>query len=370
MKPLYAAIILSAGLSSRLKDFKPLLKIGKQTLIDRAVNLFNDGFTDVYIVTGYRRDDIKNYLNISSLFWVDNPDYIQGMFSSIKAGIKGFNKDYEAFFILPVDNSFVRSYTIRTLIDKSKNNPGNIIYPVFKRQRGHPPLLPTSLIPEILSSSDASGLRKVFEHFEQYSIEVVVPDRFTLLDIDTPADYENVCRESSSFDIPNQEECEVIFDICGVDTSRRLHSLKVAEVAGRIGRELIKSNKQVNLDLIHASAVLHDIAKQQPQHDIAGGRILQEMGFDRVGKIVAVHTFLNDQVPDYALEAKVVYLADKFVMGNKLVSLDERYSFSNRPFKMTIELKNIISQRKLKAQQVQSELENLIGRSLQLILLY
>ena len=161
---------------------------------------------------------------------------------------------------------------------------------------------------------------------------------------------------------------QIVQHICEVDISRRLHCLKVAEVASRIGRELIKSNKQVNLDLIQSSAVLHDIAKQQPKHDIAGGRILQEMGFNRVGKIVAVHTFLNDQVPGYVLEAKVVYLADKFVLGNKLVSLEERYSFSNRPFKMTIELKKIISQRKMKAQQVKNELENLIGRSLQSII--
>jgi CTP:molybdopterin cytidylyltransferase MocA len=365
MKPLYAAIILSAGLSSRQKDFKPLLKIGKQTLIDRAVNLFNEGSTDVYVVTGYRRDDIKNYLNNSALFWVDNPNYTRGMFSSIKAGIKGFQKNYEALFILPVDNSLVRHYTIRTLIDKSKNNPGKIVYPVFKGKRGHPPLLPTSLVPEIINSADAGGLRKVLEHFEQNSIEVEVPDRFILLDIDTPADYLTVCRESSSFDIPNQEECQVIFDICEVDISRRLHCLKVAEVASRIGRELIKSNKQVNLDLIQSSAVLHDIAKQQPKHDIAGGRILQEMGFNRVGKIVAVHSFLNEQVLDYILEAKVVYIADKLVLGDKLVSLDERYSYSNRTFKITNELKNIISERKLIAQQVQKELEKLIGRSLQ-----
>ena len=79
--------------------------------------------------------------------------------------------------------------------------------------------------------------------------------------------------------------------------------------------------------------MLHDIAKGQRKHDIAGGKILRELGFGKVGDIVAVHSDLAGGNTRLSLETKIVYLADKLVEGERLVSLEERYRSSRQRFR-------------------------------------
>ena len=56
MKPQkVSAVILAAGFSSRLKDFKPLLLLGEMTLLERAIRLFHqNGIRDTQVVVGHR----------------------------------------------------------------------------------------------------------------------------------------------------------------------------------------------------------------------------------------------------------------------------------------------------------------------------
>jgi len=54
-----AAIILAAGFSSRMGEFKPLLPLGEMTIIERAVRLFEQaGTEDIRVVVGYRANDL------------------------------------------------------------------------------------------------------------------------------------------------------------------------------------------------------------------------------------------------------------------------------------------------------------------------
>jgi molybdenum cofactor cytidylyltransferase len=365
----YAAIILSAGLSSRLKSFKPLLKIGKQTLTDRAISLFTRDEIDIYVVTGFCGAELKGHLTChSNLTIIDNSEYREGMFSSVRAGLKGLKKSYQAFFVLPVDIPLVRPYTVDRLIEESKIQPAKIIYPVFQGKRGHPPLISSGFIPRILEFSEDGGLKAVLRQFENNSIECDVPDRFISEDVDTLDDYECICQDFQNYDIPNSEECAAIQKIYGMDSPRRLHCAKVAEIAVRLSKALIEKGKTIDLELVRASSVLHDIVRNRPQHDIEGGRILREMGFERVAGIVSVHTFLDAQVPNYSLEAAIVFLADKFVQGDKLVSLEARFQTSVRRYAIDLDIKKKIIKRKQRAYEVKKEIEALIGKPLESVL--
>jgi molybdenum cofactor cytidylyltransferase len=366
--PGYAAIILSAGLSSRMSRFKPLLKLNGLALIDRAIGLFPPELVDVYVVSGHRREELKGHIVNPAVSLIENPDYLKGMYSSVRAGLRGLKKDYGAFFILPVDIPLVRPFTIRRILELSKNNPDRILYPVFNGKRGHPPLIPSRIIPFILESSGEGGLKAVLGRSEESALEIKVPDRFILTDMDTDSDYDSICRDFAFNDIPNAPECEAILDICEVDSSRRLHCLKVAQIAALIGAVLLKSGHAINPELVRVAATLHDIAKGRHQHDIAGGGILRDMGFERVADIVAVHTFLPENRKERSLEATLVYLADKLVQGDRLVSLDERFQISNRPFEVTPEIEKNISERKRRANEVKKELEEMIGKPLESII--
>jgi CTP:molybdopterin cytidylyltransferase MocA len=185
----YAAIVLAGGLSTRMKQFKPLLTLGEGTVTDHVIDLFLHEGVDVFLVAGYRHGDIVAGTKKRDIAIVFNPDYEQGMFSSIQAGVRRVPPGYQAFFILPVDIPLVRVDTIRRLIQAAEKNPGSIIYPVYQRKRGHPPLIPSTLAGDILGWGKGGGLRAVLKSKEKLAREVPVRDSFILFDIDTPEDY-------------------------------------------------------------------------------------------------------------------------------------------------------------------------------------
>jgi molybdenum cofactor cytidylyltransferase len=92
------------------------------------------------------------------------------------------------------------------------------------------------------------------------------------------------------------------------------------------------------------------------------------MGFGQTGEIVAVHTDLAGGNLQLSLEAKLVYLADKLVAGDKLVTLEERYDPRNRPWQPTPESLAAIAGRYKVACTVKAEMENLVGQPLENIL--
>ena len=77
-----AAIVLAAGLGSRLKPYtdhqpKWCVQVGKHTLLEHYLNSFrSNNITDVYVVTGHKSDELKSAFrgfNGDSFF---NPTFI------------------------------------------------------------------------------------------------------------------------------------------------------------------------------------------------------------------------------------------------------------------------------------------------------
>jgi molybdenum cofactor cytidylyltransferase len=360
-----AAIVLAGGFSSRMRQLKTLLPLGKTTVTDHIISTFLKVHVDIFLVVGYRRYDIIKGIKNKNIKIIYNPDYKHGMFSSVQAGIRCLQPMHRAFFILPVDIPLVRPATIRRLIDTAGENPGRIIYPVFRGKRGHPPLIPSGLIPVILGWEKSGGLKAVLKSQEKLALEIKVPDSTILFDIDTPDDYTALLKRYQHYEVPTDEECDVILnDVCKVAPERIRHCRKVARVAVAIGKALDAAGHKVDIEIIRTAAVLHDITKGQRKHDITGGEILRELGFGKAGDVVAVHSTLADGDLSQPLEAKAVYLADKLVAGEKLVSIEERYYHPD--FAPEVQAK--VLERREVARNVKRELEELIGRPLESVI--
>ena len=157
----YAAIILAAGLSNQMKGFKPLLTAGGMTISDRVIATFLSNNVEVLLVTGWKSEELLAGIKHQKITVVKNPDYERGMFSSIQAGISRLLTSHRAFFVMPVDIPLVRPETIRRLLESAEEFPDKILYPVFSHTRGHPPLIPSSLIPDIMAWSKACGLKDI-----------------------------------------------------------------------------------------------------------------------------------------------------------------------------------------------------------------
>jgi len=188
-----AAIILAAGFSSRMVEFKPLLPLGGSTVIETAVNVFiRAGISDTTVVIGHRADDLRLVLDRICIRRVINERYKKGMFSSVVAGLQSLGPEVGAAFLLPVDIPLVKSRTVEEIVKAYHRLGQRIFYPVFQSQRGHPPLIPANLFAEIMSWSGDGGLQSFLEQHEAQATEIEVGDEGILLDIDTPDDYSNI----------------------------------------------------------------------------------------------------------------------------------------------------------------------------------
>ncbi|MDQ5986230.1 MAG: Molybdenum cofactor guanylyltransferase [Syntrophus sp. SKADARSKE-3] len=212
-----AALILAAGTSSRMGTLKPLMSIGKETLIERAARLFREaGITEIVAVLGHEAERIMPALVQSGVCPVINADYSDGMFSSVQTGVRAFPPYCRAFFLLPVDMPLVRSETIGLLLEsftlaslpalnlekaevkgEGGGKYGLVCRPCYQDRRGHPPLISTALIPDILAFDKPGGLRAVIAFHCRRIVDVLCDDPGILIDIDTPDDYERHIRSLS-----------------------------------------------------------------------------------------------------------------------------------------------------------------------------
>jgi uncharacterized protein len=131
--------------------------------------------------------------------------------------------------------------------------------------------------------------------------------------------------------IPDREECLRLMERYGMLQNIVAHSLEVTKVALFLSSELIKRGQRIDLCLVEAASLLHDIAKTtclktKEDHTESGYHLLKEIGYERVGEIVAQHVWLKREGdPSSVTEEEVVNYADKRVRHDQIVSLEERF---------------------------------------------
>lgn len=184
------AIILAAGLSTRMGEFKPLLSIGPKTLLGHAISLFQQNrIDDIVVVTGHQSGDLEQELNRYPCRPVLNANFADGMLSSLQVGVKALDSRNEAFFVLPVDIPLVQQDTINKLLETMDQDPlALVFYPEYQNRRGHPPLIRRDLASAILGFDEQGGLRTLLSRYHQQSRNVSVDDPYILLDADTQDD--------------------------------------------------------------------------------------------------------------------------------------------------------------------------------------
>jgi putative nucleotidyltransferase with HDIG domain len=330
-----AAIVLAAGYSSRMAEFKPLLPLAGSTALERCIDLFRAAdVVEVIAVLGYRAEELQPIAERAGASCVRNPRYEQGMFSSITSGSRALPGWVEAAFVLPADIPLVRPHTIRQLAAAFVLRRAGVVYPVFAGQRGHPPLIARNILSEAAEEGEAGPLSDLLARHESEAIEIQVWDQGIHMDMDTPADYEAMRTLAACRDIPTQAECEAILAGQFVEPTQARHSRRVAKVAELIALALARSGFSLNLELVRAGALLHDLAKGKPDHAVVGAELLRSMDFPRVATVVGAHTDL--EFSGKLDESAIVYLADKLIRGECLVTLDQRFQpaltrFSNNP---------------------------------------
>lgn len=180
------ALLTAAGLSSRMGEFKPMLPLGRDTILRRGVKtLLNAGCGPVAVVVGHRAAELRDHLADLDVDCVYNPDYAQSdMFASVKLGLRRLAGRCEQLLFTPADVCLFGEKTARALMESGKK----LCRPCYGGQPGHPVLISASLIPAILAYEGGQGLAGALEALGcGCGLEVDVPE--ILMDADTPEQY-------------------------------------------------------------------------------------------------------------------------------------------------------------------------------------
>ncbi|HEX7419897.1 MAG TPA: NTP transferase domain-containing protein [Thermoanaerobaculia bacterium] len=180
-----SAIILAAGQATRFGSSKQLAPIDGKPLLQHVLdNLAQSKIDDVVVVLGANADEIRKLIRFGRARVVMNPEFADGMSTSIHAALRAIDAD--AAMIVLADQPFVSSRTIDALIDEVRRTGAKVMIPTFNGFRGNPVVIDRSLFAEMMEIRGDVGCRSIFGNHEV--TKLAVDDRGILMDIDTPSD--------------------------------------------------------------------------------------------------------------------------------------------------------------------------------------
>lgn len=185
-----AAVVTAAGLSSRMKEFKPMVCVGGETMIRSVVgNLRRAGAQEIVVVAGYRADVLTEHLRPCGVTVCVNEDYAQTkMFDSLCMGIRALTQPYDALLLTPGDVPLVQQETVNAMLCAD----AGIVRPVYGGRLGHPVLIRSEHIPKILSHTGERGLLGAIEQSGVPVLDIPVSDAGVIMDADTPQDIKDI----------------------------------------------------------------------------------------------------------------------------------------------------------------------------------
>jgi len=181
------ALIVAAGMSKRMGEFKPMLNIGSISVAQRVVATLNQaGVSKIVMVTGYNATMLERHLAGNGIIFIRNEQYeTTQMFDSVKIGLAYLQDKCDKILLTPVDVPLFTARTVKTILDSG----APLACPMCEGRQGHPILIANQLIPEILTDCGEEGLKGAMDRCTQPLTRIEVEDFGTIHDADTPEDF-------------------------------------------------------------------------------------------------------------------------------------------------------------------------------------
>ena len=187
-----AGVVLAAGLSSRMGENKMLIEVGGRTLVRRAVETALSARLDpVLAVVGHESDRVLAELRGLSCTSVTNAEYVRGMNTSLRAGIRALPEGTDAAVVLLGDMPLVETRMVLALVEAFRGSAVPLVISTYGGVVAPPILYARALFAELRAlEADACGKRVVNQHRTE-GIELEWPAE-ALTDLDEPSDLERV----------------------------------------------------------------------------------------------------------------------------------------------------------------------------------
>ncbi len=181
-----SAILLAAGESKRMGKPKQLMPLGRTSILAQTIdNYLNSEVNEVIVVLGHRAEEAKRIMAARPVKLAINPNYQQGMSTSIIAGLNMVDSRARAVVIALGDQPFIDSQTLNRLIDEFYNHDKGIVIPVYRGRRGHPVIFAIRYKDELFRLKGDIGGREIIDRYPDDVLEVAVNCEGIYIDIDT-----------------------------------------------------------------------------------------------------------------------------------------------------------------------------------------
>lgn len=200
-----AAVVLAAGLSSRMGSAsgspvnKLLVELEGKALVAHAVDaLLATAARPVIVVTGHDAESVRQALAGRDVEFVHNPDYAQGLSTSLRAGLLHLGRrpagSIDGAFVCLGDMPRVRPAHLEALLGAFDPDDGRgIVVPTFAGQRGNPVLFAARFFPEMAQGSGDVGARALLGRHAGLVCAVPMDDEGVSIDVDTPEALKSLC---------------------------------------------------------------------------------------------------------------------------------------------------------------------------------
>jgi molybdenum cofactor cytidylyltransferase len=187
--PRIAALVLAAGQSRRMGGPNKLLEeVDGKPLVAHAVDTARAAdVVGIVVVTGHERGRVESALAGREVRLVHNPDFAEGLSTSLKAGLQALPADADGAIVCLGDMPRLKPTHLDRLIAAFNPVEGRTIcVPTFRHKRGNPVLWGRRFFAEMQAVAGDVGARHLIgEHADQVA-EVEMDDAAVLLDVDTP----------------------------------------------------------------------------------------------------------------------------------------------------------------------------------------
>jgi len=187
-----SAILLAAGQSKRMQGENKLFKkYKKKYLINHILkSLIKSKVNKTIVVLGHENRKIKKIaLKSKKITFVVNSQYLKGISTSIKRGLKKISKKNIGFLIVHADMPLISKTILNTLCSALKNKNKEIFVPVYKRKIGNPLAFKYSMIESLKKIKGDRGAKKLIRSNKSKIQSVKMKSKSILIDFDQPKDF-------------------------------------------------------------------------------------------------------------------------------------------------------------------------------------
>ena len=195
----FAAVVLAAGRSTRMQANKLLADLNGRPLLATTIEQIQaSGVDEIVVVTGHDAEAVASALSHTKVVITHNPQYADGLSTSVRCGIAAA-KNFDAAFICLGDMPLIRGADMQRMMQAFNVEQGRkVIAPTYRCQLGNPVLWGQEHFTTLMALEGDRGARSLLEAQREQITEIAVDHDGVLLDADTPEALAEIRKRSAN----------------------------------------------------------------------------------------------------------------------------------------------------------------------------